>query len=61
MPVVPLEYYVGDPNLWKLLAMPQGKELLQRRGLQAVKLLFGKKAYAPEHHNKVSDILLNGG
>jgi len=57
---MPLEYYVGDTNLWKLLAMPRGEELLRRRGLQAVELLFGMKAYAPEHHDKVSDILLNG-
>lgn len=55
-----LEFYMDEPELWSLLALERGEELLERRGLLAVTLLFGQDAFAKEFEDRIVTVLLSG-
>ncbi len=55
-----LEFYLDVPYLWQLLALDRGEELLARRGLLAVALLFGPDAYPKDFHDRAIKLLLAG-
>lgn len=55
-----LEFYMDAPYLWDLLALEQGEELLEKRGMLAAVLLFGPDAYPKEFQDCVIKILLSG-
>ena len=59
----PLEFYLNEPNLWDLLMLENGVELLSRCGLLPLDLLYGypeigHRAYPKVLHDKVIQILL---
>lgn len=55
-----LELFLDDPAVWDLLMRPDGEELLLKRGMLAVALLFGRDAFPVDLHVAVSRILLAG-
>ena len=55
-----IEFFMEEPHLWPLLQLEQGEELLERRGLLAVPLLFGADAYPADFKDQVIRILLSG-
>jgi hypothetical protein len=59
----PLEFYLNEPNLWDILMLENGVELLNRCGLLPLDLLYGypeigHRAYPKLLHDKVIQILL---
>jgi hypothetical protein len=59
----PLEFYLNEPNLWDLLMLENGVELLNRCGLLPLDLLYGyqeigHRAYPKVLHDKIIQILL---
>ncbi len=56
----PLELYLDEPAVWDVLLRPGGDELLRWRGLLAVALLHGPKAYPKHLHDRVAGLLLAG-
>jgi len=56
----PLELYLDEPAVWDVLMRPGGEELLRRRGLLAVALLHGPKAYPKPLHDRVAGLVLAG-
>ena len=55
-----LEFYLEDAEVWSLLALSDGCELLRRWGPLAVRLLFGNRAYPGKLRDPVIRLLLDG-
>jgi hypothetical protein len=56
-----LAFYACEPNLWELLARPEGERLLGRHGRLPLLLLYDKEAYRdkPRTHSVIIRALLN--
>lgn len=53
----PLPELAGLPGVWDFLARGDARELLERRGVLAVDLLAGDRAYPPEVRDRVAALL----
>ena len=51
---------LDEPGVWKLLARPDGGELLEKWGPLPVSLLYGESAYPEALHDRVVQAMLQG-
>lgn len=54
------KYYLVELNVWNVLGMPYGTELLQQYGILPIQLFCGKNAYPKDLWETVAQALLKG-
>ncbi len=60
-PETPIELFLDDPAVWDVLRRKGGEELLSKRGMVAVAVLYGERPWPEAVRDRLVRVLLAGG